>query len=376
MRVCHIVPSLEARHGGPSKSVRALANAQTGLGESVELLASLEAGHPITSTGGDPAVIRTFPRVAPRWLSRSPELRQYLAGSRFDCVHNHALWLLPLRYAHETAQRLNVPLIISPRGMMSGWAHRHRLWRKRLAAQFVHPGALAAAAGWHATSPEEAADIRALGFKQPVCVSPNGVALPSDAELAAARTVWHELCPAAKARPVALFYSRFHRKKRLKELIDLWLAEPRGDWLLLIVGVAEDYTAGELTAALAATGASDRIAVFDGADRPPPYAVASLFLLPSHSENFGLVIIEALAARIPSLVTDTTPWSGLVSEACGWCVPWEQYGAALTAALATRPAELAAMGRRGRAWADREFSWERAARLLTEFYRQLVHEHA
>lgn len=374
MRVCHIVPSLEERHGGPSKSVRALANAQAGLGEKVELLATVEPGQALTPTGNGAAVIHTFPRAMPRWLSRSPEMRRYLQGAGCDVVHSHSLWLLPLRYAREAARHKSVPLVISPRGMMSGWAWRHRRWRKILAERLVHPGAFHAAAGWHATSPEEAADIRALGFTQPVCVSPNGVALPDSADLTAARAAWHEDCPAAKSRPVAVFYSRFHRKKRLRELIDLWLSVPRGEWLLLIAGVPEDYTTAELAALIAAAGAGGQVAVFAGAGRPPPYAAASLFLLPSHSENFGLVIAEALAAGVPALVTDTTPWSGLAAHGCGWCVSWEKYGATLATALATPPAELAAMGRRGRDWAAREFSWDRAAGLLAEFYRQLVHE--
>lgn len=374
MRVCHIVPSLEDRHGGPSKSVRALANAQAALGEHVELLATAEAGQPVAADGPDSATIGTFPRVTPRWLSRSPALRRHLGEGKADCIHNHALWLLPLHYAHEAARRGGVPLVVSPRGMLSGWAYRHRLWRKRLAQFFVHPGALAAAGGWHATSPEEADDIRALGFRQPVCVSPNGVALPTDAGLAAARAVWHGICPAARSRPVALFYSRFHRKKRVRELIDLWLSRPRGDWLLLIVGVTEDYSAGALAAEVAAAGGTDRIGVFDGASRPPPYAVASLFVLPSHSENFGLVIAEALAAGVPVLVTDTTPWTGLAAQGGGWCVAWDDYATALAAALATPAAELTALGRRGRAWAARDFSWTRAAGLLTAFYRHLRDE--
>lgn len=374
MRICHIVPSLEERHGGPSKSVRALANAEAALGEPVELLATLEPGQPGVAAAADAARIHVFPREMPQWLCRSTGLAAHLDATACDVVHNHALWLLTLRYARNTARRQDVPLVISPRGMLSGWAYEHRRWRKQFAGLFVHPGALHAAAGWHATSPEERDDIRALGFKQPVCVSPNGVPLPADSELAAARAAWHGLCPATKTRPVALFYSRFHRKKRLRELIDLWLSVPRGDWLLLIVGVAEDYTAAELAASLTAAGATDRVAVFDGAARPPPYAVASLFVLPSHSENFGLVIAEALAAGVPALVTDTTPWTGLTANGCGWCVPWVNYGATLTTALTTPATELAAMGRRGRDWAAREFSWARAAGLLVEFYRHLRDE--
>lgn len=374
MRVRHIVPSLEDRHGGPSKSVRALANSLARLGESVELLTTAGAGRPVDSQDGDTATLRAFPRVTPQWLTRSPELSRYLQASPGDCIHHHSLWLLTLHYAHQAAIRHNIPLVISPRGMMSDWAHRHRRWRKWLAELFVHPGAFAAAAGWHATSPAEAEDIRRLGFRQPVCISPNGVALPAGEELAAARTVWHELCPASRSRPVALFYSRFHRKKRLRELVDLWLSAPRGDWLLLIAGLPEDYTAPEIDAWIVAAGARDRIAVFDGVDRPPPYAVASLFVLPSHSENFGLVIAEALAAGVPTLVTDTTPWQGLAGHGSGWCVPWEQFGRTLATALATPSAERAAMGARGRTWAGREFSWERAAGLLRDFYQHLKDE--
>ncbi len=374
MRVCHIVPSLEDRHGGPSKSVRALANSLAQQGETVDLLTTGEAGQLVTADGRDTATVRTFPRVAPRWLSRSPELRRHLQTAGYDCLHNHSLWLLPLRYACEAALRVDRPLVISPRGMMSGWAYRHRRWRKFFAELLVHPHAFAGAAGWHATSPAEADDIRQLGFTQPVCVSPNGVALPTDGELSAARTTWHELCPATRQRPVALFYSRFHRKKRLRELIDLWLSVPRGDWLLLIAGVAEDCTAAGLNALIAAAGGQERIVVFDGANRPPPYVVASLFVLPSHSENFGLVIAEALAAGVPALVTDTTPWQSLAAQDCGWCVPWEKFGVTLDAALAARRDNLEAMGARGRAWAGREFSWERAAKLLSDFYQHLHDE--
>lgn len=372
MRVCHIVPSLEERHGGPSRSVRALAHAEAALGVPVELLATLEPGRAMDMAFPGRAAIHVFPRETPRWLCRSTGLATHLSEHSCDLIHNHALWLLTLRYARDAARRHRAPLVLSPRGMLSGWAYEHRRWRKRLAELFVHPGAFRAAAGWHATSPEERDDIHALGFKQPICVSPNGVPLPEAAELAAARLVWQRLCPAAQSRPVAVFYSRFHRKKRVRELIDLWLSSPRGDWLLLVAGTAEDYTAAELSTAYA--GAGERVAVFDGTGQPPPYAIASLFLLPSHSENFGLVIAEALAAGVPALVTDTTPWSGLAAHGCGWCTSWENYAAALGAALTTSPAELTAMGRRGRDWAAREFSWARAAGLLVAFYRHLRDE--
>ena len=369
MRLVHVVPSLEERHGGPSKSARALANALAARAPT-ELLATLEPGQRMAPPADDAARIRVFPRDSPLWLCRSPQLAAHLAATPCDLVHEHSLWLLTLRYAHDAARRHRVPLVISPRGMMSGWAWEHRRWRKRLADWLVHPGAMRTAAGWHATSQEEADDIHRLGYTQPVCVAPNGVELPADADLAAARRAWLAEFSQLAERRVALFYSRFHRKKRLRELVDLWLALTPSDWTLLIAGVPEEYSVAEITGWAAGRDAS--IVVADGRDRPPPFALADLFVLPSHSENFGLVVAEALAARVPALVTDTTPWRGLDQHGAGACVSWENYGARLRDFLATPRGELAAQGERGRAWMDRDFTWSAAAGKLLDFYRSLA----
>ncbi len=371
MRLCHIVPSLEGRHGGPSKSVRALANALAGVGGPVELLTTREAGQESPSGGRDAATIRTFPRVTPRWLSRSPELRRHLATTDCDLVHHHSVWLLTLRYAHEAARRQRLPLVISPRGMLSGWAYRHRRWRKRLAEQWVHPGAFTGAAGWHATSEQEAADIRALGFNQPVCVAPNGVTVPSEVILNGAREHWHRHCPAIAGRPTALFYGRFHSKKRLLELIDLWMQHAPAEWMLLLVGIPEEYSITQLRDYVYRSLGGDRIVIEDGSGRPAPYAAANLFLLPSHNENFGMVIAEALAAGVPALVTDGTPWQDLNNQGAGWCVPWEDYGVTLGRVLKEELTSLQAHGRRAREWVGATFSWERSAERLAGFYDTL-----
>ncbi len=366
MKSCQIVPSLEARHGGPSKSVLGLARALSAAGNEVEVLAT-EAG-----AGGDRleagVAVRTFHRDWPPAICGSAGLRSYLRTARADVVHHHSIWLRTLHYAHRAARRLGVPLVLSPRGMTSPWAWRHHSARKGVARALLHPGAFAAADGWHATSPAEAHSLRALGFTQPVCVAPNGVTAPADAETAAAAAHWREVVPAAAQRPVALFYSRFHRKKRLLELVDLWLEHGPRDWLLLVVGIPEDYEPRTIEDR---AGRAGRVQAFDGAAHPPPYGVASLFLLPSHSENFGLSIAEALAAGVPAVVTDTTPWSGLNEIGAGWCVPWADYGTALRAATAESPEALRRRGQVGREWVLREFSWEKSARALAAFYAAL-----
>jgi glycosyltransferase involved in cell wall biosynthesis len=369
VKLCHIVPSLEARYGGPSKSVVGLAAALARCGNEVELLTT-DPGKGWRRSEGN-VEIQAFHRNWPGSVCASAGLRAHLGTVTADIVHHHSIWLRTLHYAHRAARRIGAPLVVSPRGMMDPWAWRHHSRKKAFARALIHPGAFEAVDGWHATSPEEAAALRALGFQQPMCVAPNGVSAPTADEMSASAEHWRNIVPAARDRPVALFYSRFHQKKRLIELIDAWLDHSPEDWLLLVVGIPEDYTPEMIENYVLRSGHAGRVRAYDGTGHPPPYSVSSLFLLPSHGENFGLSIAEALAHGVPALVTDTTPWSGLNSTGGGWCVPWPEFGAALRAATSEGMESLRRRGAIARAWVLREYSWEKPARILSEFYAGL-----
>ncbi len=369
MKVAHIVGSLESRYGGPSRSVRNIARAMAEQGNGVDLLTSAPAAVPMETQGR--LSVHTWRRPWPGALGRVPEMAGYLRSAEYDAVHYHGLWLRSLHYARRKAAQDRVPLVVSPRGMMSSWAWQLHRARKAFAAACVHPGAFAAASGWHATSNEEADEIRRLGFRQPICVAPNGVESPAEDQVTRARTYWQAVLAGNEGRRVALFYSRFHSKKRVVELIDLWTGLAPAGWSLLIVGVPETYSVAQLREYVHRSGSKCRIEVHDGTHQPPPYAMASLFLLPSHNENFGLVIAEAAANGVPAVVTDTTPWMALQRDGMGWCVSWDQYRNALRSALAETAAALQQRGARARQWVLREFSWERSARDLVAFYQSL-----
>jgi glycosyltransferase involved in cell wall biosynthesis len=369
VKSCHIVPSLEARHGGPSKSVLGLATALARGGEEVELLTT----DPRTdwSRSDGKLSIHAYRRDWPGSVCSSAGLRRHLLTVAADVIHHHSIWLRTLHYAHHSARRLGASLVVSPRGMMDPWAWRHHSRKKAFARAVIHPGAFEAVDGWHATSEEEASAIRSLGFKQPVCVAPNGVEAPSAEDFDAAARHWREVVPLSSKKPVALFYSRFHQKKRLLELIDVWLELGPEGWLLLVVGIPEDYTPRMIEDYVLRSGHAGRVQAYDGAGHPPPYAIASLFLLASHGENFGLSIAEALANGVPALVTDTTPWSGLNRNGCGWCVPWSEFGPTIRRVTSEGPDVLHRRGVIAREWVLRDFSWAGSARLLSEFYSSL-----
>lgn len=369
MRIAHVVASLDPRQGGPSRSVRETATALAVRGHEVEVL-STAAGDRTSTVSG--VTVREFRRDTPTMVAASSGLRRHLAGNAYDVVHAHGLWTRHVAYTRRAAADFGAVFVISPRGMLAPWALRHHGLRKRLARAIVHPRAMEGADGWHATGPAEAEDIEAAGFSRKICVAPNGVNIPPEAELGGARRWWHTTSPAlASGRPVALFHSRFHKKKRVLELIDLWASLPDNGWLLALVGIPEDYSVDSLKERVYSGGLSERVLVADGTGTPHPYAAANLFLLPTHSENFGLVVAEALASGVPALVTDGAPWDALEAQGAGWCVPWERYRGALASALAMPREELKAMGGRGRGWVAGAFPWSRTAQLLEEFYKGL-----
>ncbi len=369
MRVSLVAPDFKAASGGLGRNVPRLARALRGLGISVELCA---VGHETENVANDGHTFLGVPS-GPRIVGRSPELRRRLLEAPSDLFHANGLWMAPLGYAAEAAFRQNVPLVVSPRGMLSPWALRRSRWKKTLARVFIHPGAFRRTSGWHVTSSAEEADVRRLGFAQPICVAPNGVD-PSGEDPVAVRAVYERLAPEIAGKRVLLFYSRFHSKKRLVELIKDFaaLAPSRPEWHLLAVGIPEELSVETLRSCAVASGIGSRVSVLDGRDLPKPYLVAEVMALPTHNENFGQVVGEALAAGIAVITTTGTPWQDLNEQGAGRWVPISEFRSALGEVLALRPDELKAAGERGRLWVLSRFSWNASASTLSRFYERLV----
>jgi glycosyltransferase involved in cell wall biosynthesis len=309
-----------------------------------------------------------------------PELRRQLrelAGEGLEVIHNHGLWLFPNLYARQTACERNLPLVISPRGMLEGWSLRRSRAKKWLVWHLMEKRNLLSAAAFHATSAMEADSIRRLGFGQPVAVIPNGVDIPEGS--APSREVLEQRFPELRGKKWLSFMSRLHPKKGLLELARVWgsLAPEFPDWRLVIAGRSEGGFQREVRAALVASG-GDRSAVFVGSlhgdDKSAALANSELFVLPTHSENFGIVVAEALAHGCPAVVTKGAPWSELVSEQCGWWIDRNDAALSrtLTEAMTLDEAERKAMGGRGRRLIAERYTWQRAAARMRELYMWLL----
>jgi glycosyltransferase involved in cell wall biosynthesis len=220
----------------------------------------------------------------------------------------------------------------------------------------------------HATALSEYHEIRAAGLRAPVAVIPNGIDLPEITPLRHIDT----------RERVVLFVGRIHPKKGLDPLVRAWkqVSPLFPQWQLRILGPAERGHDDALRS-LAKLLSADRIEiggpVYNSA-KLDAYRKADLFVLPTLNENFGTTVAEALAAEVPVITTKGAPWPGLETERCGWWIDHgvEPLARALGIGMSLPATERNAMGRRGRAWMAREFSWERVAREMLSVYAWLA----
>ena len=370
MTVLHTVASLDPRAGGPSRTVSALCAALGEQSASVELVTTDAGGKARAMTPPEEAVQTTFVPSHPlctRIWQFCQATRSRIRQNEAALVHDHGVWLLTNAASYYAAKAEDVPYVLTPRGMLEPWALNHNAWKKNLVWYAYQHRILKGAALLHATAPAEAKHLRTLGLDAPIVVAPNGVTVPMQ---------WKQE-PGPGMRRQALFLSRVHPKKGLLNLMDAWAAVNPPDWELVIAGPDENDHQSEVEARAAELGIADRVS-FPGsipdAEKWTLYRESDLFVLPTFSENFGVVVAEALASGIPAITTTGAPWSVLEECDCGW---WIDTGVdplieALRAATSCSDGERLAMGRRGRQLVQERFAWPAIAETLASAYRWLL----
>ncbi|HHK75088.1 MAG TPA: glycosyltransferase [Rhizobiales bacterium] len=366
MHSIHIVPTVHREASGPSYSVTRLCEALNAAGH----VTGLGVLKPVPS-GMKHDFIKSFPNgKGPVRLGNSPQMKTWLrdmaVSGKAQIMHNHSLWMLPNLYPAQAVRGTSCKLVVSPRGTMSARALKQSGWLKKIVRPFLYEPPVRAASAFHATSEQEYKDIRRHGLHQPVAILPNGVDIPQ--------------MPSRQSnqKKKLLFLGRIHPIKGIDNLLRAWCSveERYPDWRLEIVGPDNREHLPQMKQLANELGLKNcRFAgPLYGGDKLKAYQQADLYVLPTHSENFGMTVAEALAAGTPAIVTKGAPWQGLERENCGW---WIDIGvgplaAVLDEALAKSPQELAAMGEKGRKWMKRDFSWAKIAADMAVFYEWLI----
>ena len=305
---------------------------------------------------------------------RGIQVGEELPADGGDCVaHFHGLWQPGHpRLARECRVR-GIPCVVSPHGMLEPWAWRHKWWKKWPYFHLVEKRHLNRANAVLATAAQEAGRLRGFLPGQRIETLPLGMTgdAKPDYQRARGQLGWSD------EERVLLFLSRIHVKKGLDLLLRaLASMELSAPVRLVVVGEGEAGYVAQLRRFAEENARAlpriDWVGAVWGGERWKYFQGADLFCLPTHSENFGLAVLEACQVGTPALTTVETPWAEELSGGRGFiCTPhMEDVRRELARFFSTErgtPEARAALAE----WAWARFHWDALAGRYVEFYRSL-----
>ena len=390
MRVLHVIPGLASRTGGPVPYVLESSLALAAHGIQTTTFAT-DIGH-AASAGRLQRIapgellevaarldVRLFPVRPPHRLTFSPALYRALAHEvgRYDVVHVHSLFLFPQFAVHRQAARRGVPYVVSPHGSLDPVLRGRGRLRKGVTDLLWQRTFLERAAALHLTTDEEARLVADIAPSVPRAVVPVGIHWEHFQNLPSPDR-FRQTFLAGHAGPVVLNLGRISYKKGLDLLIRAFsLVSTRVDDAVLVLAGPDDEGLRPQLAGLAErAGVAERVVftgMLRGADRLGALAAADVWALPSQTENFGIAVVEALAAGCATLVSPAVNLAPELERAGAAivCRNDEHEFAEAIVRLLEDDAGRRALGERGREFA-RRYDWPRVAPGLAALYAGVV----
>lgn len=376
MNIIHTTTSLAPEFGGPVRIITAICLELARLGNQVTLV-YLDFGDDFGQTQLPShenlhyveCEVKFRIGMRPVWV---PEYRSKLIDVIAEkgnlVIHDNGIWLPYSGVLHDVAQKQNIPVITSIHGMLEPWPMSYGRIRKLAAWHIYQKSRLEKNVLLHATSNFEAENLRKLGLTLPIVVIPDGTIIPEQASLPK---------PERSDKKTLLFISRIHPKKGLLNLVEAIDYLRPSDWRVVIAGYDENNYQAVVEKAVLDAGLGDYftfVGPVDDQQKWGLYNSADLFILPTHSENFGIVIPEALAVGTPVITTRGTPWKDLVENNCGWWVEPTVSGLieSLENAFSLDDHQLKQMGKNGRKMIEEKYSWPAIAARLEDIYRWIL----
>lgn len=363
MKIVHYIPSIDRTAGGTSTYMQVLAK---GLGEIVEV-------HIITHASENPLVMENCTvhyvhNYQPLSYSWNTSIAFLLDEIGPDVVHVNCCWMPACAAVQRIAQKRGFKVVLTPHGMLEPWIIKRHYWTRKVPALWLYQKAAVLRADCvQATAESERDNLLKLGYNSNIKV----VRLGIDAESIEMKRSWK------KSRQI-LFLSRVHVKKGINFLIeaaDVLHNELQG-YKILVAGEGDADYVEAMKRMICDRGLQDIVQLIGGVygdEKWRLFQTSDFFVLPTHSENFGLAIAESLASGTPVITTVGTPWSDLnSSEAGAWIeIGTEPLVETLRRFLGLSEDELETMGRNGRKLIETKYSAHVMAEQMMEVYKGL-----
>jgi glycosyltransferase involved in cell wall biosynthesis len=378
MRILHLIATLAPESGGTAQACLEMALAVAARGHQISIYTTDWGAPARPLPAGSGVAIETFPVQWPRAWKPSLGLARalYRDMPTFDVVHLHSLYLFHDWIGGDLAHKKGLPYILSPHGLLDPYIWRRSRARKRVTEVVYQNRVLRRAAAIHYTSDLERDISAPYAQGAPSRVVPLGVRLDGFENMPPADDFTRRF-PATAGKRIVLFLSRVHEKKGLDLLIPAFAAARKNAPDLHLVIAGPDDGMLERARSIARQHQVENAVTFTGmlmgADKLAAFSAASMFALTSYSENFGIAIVEAMAAGLPVIVSDQVNIHREIDGGGAIVVPCE-VGAITRAieSLAADPVRLDRMASEARGTARRLYDWRNVAVSLENLYREFA----
>ena len=320
-----MIENLDGTYGGPAKSIPYL----------VKGLESLDIrGHILSIKHHENEINEIVNKNNLNWTSfsnrlikdsyYSKALKNYLINvikmEKNIIFHSHNLWNFIPYISYRLARKYQIPLVSSLRGSIE-----FNKLKKIIAWKIYQKKIFQASNTIHVTNEKDIINLKKLGISSPIAFIPNGGDL-DEFKFMNTKNVSKKNLGLEIDKSYVLFLSRIHPEKGLKYLVNSWtkISNRYPNWDLLVVGPTFDEKYyKEIKFYIKKFNLENRVhfkGMLRGNDKIDCYSASSLFVLPSHSENFGNVIMEAMSAKLPVITTCGTPWQEIEKNNAGWWV--------------------------------------------------------
>lgn len=297
------------------------------------------------------------------------EFSKYLKNEKPDIVHINGVWLYQNYIFQKEAQKLNIKVVLSPHGMLEPYIVNRNKLKKKIALFMFQNKAILDADFIHVTAKSELENIKKIGYKnKKYTIIPNGIEI---------NNIEAKEYNDNKQFKHLLFLSRIHPKKGINLLIDAVATFKNPRIKITIAGNGEKKYINQLKKYTKEQSVSD---IFDfigpvyGEEKWSLFKRADVFILPTHSENFGIVVAESLLVGVPVITTRGTPWEELNIHKSGWWIELtvNNLKQTINEAINLPNEDLKAMGLRGRNLIKNKYNISNVATSMVNFYESIL----
>ena len=388
MKVLHVIPSIAPVRGGPSLAVIGMVKALRDSGVEAEIATTNDNGLNLLDVPLGQRIeyqqvpVWFFPRFSPnlhtlREFAFSWQLTIWLwqVIHQYDVLHIDAIFSYPSTAAMAIARLKQVPYIVRPLGQLCQWSLQQSACKKQIYLQLIEKANLNHSQALHLTSEQEQQEVSRLSLDTPSFILPHGLFIPNT--IPDARQRLRQYLNVAADEPIILFLSRLHPKKGLDYLIPALGKLTNYRFTFVIAGSGSPEYESEVESFVVSHGIRNRTqftGFVTGEIKDVLMQGADLFTLTSYSENFGVAVLEALAAGLPVLVTPGVALADVVNEQrLGYVAELDVAAIAFFLKQALEHLqETKSMGDRARQLVSERYTWDKVASNLIDIYTKIT----